>query len=669
MSINNLQDIINKVQQFNQDEANKQELNSTDRLEINKYITEKSYEIIESIIEQKRKTLLVAPMKAGKSTFSFKELYPVMMACNYQFIFVSPKTSLLEQVQDRYKVNSCYGGSDATITNLPVISTPDSLYKVINKCEEVEKEFIIVYDEIHEMELNYNHRHKLIYPYKYYDNPLCRGLLGLTATPDNVIRSIKWDKVFTIKVKDKFIQSPVTNLIMGLSHSVKDMTIHIVKTYVKYKVPIIVRINDKKKIDEIKTSLGMFGLSGIHTWYRNNLSEEDNKLLSEMLNGVSCDFNILLTTSLVDVGVELTPMRKPIVIDFMDHNSRIIENIQFLGRFREGVFGYDLVIPKSSNEYPFMEYEQVHQQLKESARQTCLYFNNDWKRIKNSTELLKTEYNPDTEEYSYSIDEFALNSKIFEFWIKQIIKDTDRLKDYLENHLTFNTQQINTVYLNEKYTESKQIDEIIEVIKADKKATKEEFKSELDTFIDEVKQLTTDQIEVLLTKPDDIKVNDKWRVEEMQPIYDFYYSENMKEYRKRFYKLEGWTVEGYYRQEILLKALDDKWYRTYKRRTRYIESNFLYDKTEKLIEIDQQLRNTKVIVYAIRDAIVKLKGKEIGVKLSGKFKNQLLDILINEKCLSKVTAKTLDKHLNEIYSMSEDRFKAITSIKKTIIFD
>ena len=202
----------------------------------------------------------------------------------------------------------------------------------------------------------------------------------------------------------------------------------------------------------------------------------------------------------------------------------------------------------------------MHQQLKESARQTCLYFNNDWKRIKNSTELLKTEYNPDTEEYSYSIDEFALNSKIFEFWIKQIIKDTDRLKDYLENHLTFNTQQINTVYLNEKYTESKQIDEIIEVIKADKKSTKEEFKSELDTFIDEVKQLTTDQIEVLLTKPDDIKVNDKWRVEEMQPIYDFYYSENMKEYRKRFYKLEGWTVEGYYRQEILLKALDYKWY-------------------------------------------------------------------------------------------------------------
>ena len=112
-----------------------------------------------------------------------------------------------------------------------------------------------------------------------------------------------------------------------------------------------------------------------------------------------------------------------------------------------------------------------------------------------------------------------------------------------------------------------------------------------------------------------------------------------------------------------------KEYRTYKRRNRYVESNFLYDKTEKLIEIDQQLRNTKVIVYAIRDAIVKLKGKEIGVKLSGKFKNQLLDILINEKCLSKVTAKTLDKHLNEIYSMSEDRFKAITSIKKTIIFD
>ena len=48
-----------------------------------------------------------------------------------------------------------------------------------------------------------------------------------------------YDLVEELCKKDKFIQSPVTNLIMGLSHSVKDMTIHIVKTYVKYKVPVI----------------------------------------------------------------------------------------------------------------------------------------------------------------------------------------------------------------------------------------------------------------------------------------------------------------------------------------------------------------------------------------------------------------------------------------------
>ena len=46
-----------------------------------------------------------------------------------------------------------------------------------------------------------------------------------------------------------------------------------------------------------------------------------------------------------------------------------------------------------------------------------------------------------------------------------------------------------------------------------------------------------------------------------------------------------------------------------------------------------------------------------------------MNVKVNEKCLSKATAKALDKHLGEIYNFSKDRNAIITSLKKTIIFD
>lgn len=671
--LNNILDIVKKAEELEERQLQKETKEAKEKninsLKIKQYITEKSYDIIESLVEEKRKVLLIAPMKAGKSTFSFKELYPVIASSDYQFVFVSPKVTLLEQVQERYRVTSCYGGADVTLTGLPIIVTPDSLYKVVKRCEEEEKKFVIIYDEIHEMELNYNHRHKLIYPLKYFEHELCLGLLGLTATPDNILKTIKWDKVFKIDIENKFVQTPVTNIITGLSNSLNDILIHISNTYLKNDCPVVARINDKKKIEDVETGLQGLGITGITKWYRGNKNEEDELVLTEMLNGTRCDFNILLTTSLVDVGVELNPFRKPIIIDFYDSNSRVIENIQFLGRFREGVKGYDIILPSSKNEYDFIEFEEVLKQMRKKAegeKEFCNIYQ-AWSGERNK--FLKATYDIEKERYIYEVDEHAVNAEVFNFWIQQIIRDKNRLESFLMNHDTFNSLEIRQLFLNKEYKNEDRIKEIAKQIAAQKKGLREEFKSELEKNINKIRELKDEQIEVLLTKPDDVLTNQKWIVRGIQDIYEFYWSEDVKNYRKQFYELEPWVKKGYTKKDVLLKALDNNWYKEFKKRKRYVKANFLYDKQEKLQQIDVQQAKVKRIVYTIRDEMQKLKSKELKVYLSTKFINELYESCIKHKCLENATVKAFTKHLELIYNFTDDRQRQITSIRKDINFE
>ena len=671
--LNNILDIVKKAEELEerqlQKEAKEVKEKNINSLKIKQYITEKSYDIIESLVEEKTKVLLIAPMKAGKSTFSFKELYPVIASSDYQFVFVSPKVTLLEQVQERYRVTSCYGGADVTLTGLPIIVTPDSLYKVVKRCEEEEKKFVIIYDEIHEMELNYNHRHKLIYPLKYFEHELCLGLLGLTATPDNILKTIKWDKVFKIDIENKFVQTPVTNIITGLSNSLNDILIHISNTYLKNDCPVVARINDKKKIEDVETGLQGLGITGITKWYRGNKNEEDELVLTEMLNGTRCDFNILLTTSLVDVGVELNPLRKPIVIDFYDSNSRVIENIQFLGRFRDGVAGYDIVLPCFKEKYDFIEFEEVLKQQHKAAKQIQEVFNNYYSEIKTDIDVLKVNYDIETETYSYDIDEHAVNAKAFAFWIKQVIRDKNRLESFLINHDTFNSLEVRQLFLREDYKKDDIINALTKQLADEKKIIKQEFKQELESQVKQIKELKDEQIEVLLTKPDDIILNQKWIMRAIQETYDFYWSEEMKEYRKQFYSIEGYTKQGYTKKEILLKALDNKWYREFKKKRRYVEVNYMYDHQNEILQIDAQQAKIKKIVYTIRDTVKKLYSKEVMTKLSSKRIDLLYEECLKYKCLEGTSEKSFIKHLNLIYNLSTDRNKQINSIKKDIKFE
>lgn len=672
----NFENLINHIKELdNNNKKVTEEKNKAlnlEEIEAIKYISdikENSYKMIENIIEEKRKTLIIAPMKCGKSTFSFKELYPVLRGCNYHFIFVSPKTSLLEQIESEYRVNSCYDGANATISNLPIVVTPDSLYKVVGALEEIQKPFIICYDEVHEAELNYKHRHKLNRPFNSYEHELCMGLIGLTATADNIIKSLKWDKIYRIKPTEMFRQTPYTNIFTGLGNSMEDIATHILKTIKVNDCPIVVRVNDKKKIDAVKTILEASGIKDVNSWYRSNSSEDDNKLYSEMLSKIHCDFNVLLTTSLVDVGVELFPMRKPIVIDFMDYNSRIIENIQFIGRFREGVKGYHIILPISEKEEEFYSYEEIREDIVKSMEIQMYVHNTLWTKVKKEFDGLKVEYDQLNKTYSYSLDEWGINATVFEIYIKQIVNDKHKLKRFLEEHFTFNSEVVRTVHLPEDYTNLEEIKSLVEEVKEVNKAKKLEFKEELQEFIEWLEYTGELEFKILTTKPDDIQVSDKWVLDDIEDMYNFYWSEDMAKNRKHYYTLQDFEQQGYTQKELLLKALNTKWYNNYKKRCKFIEANLMFDGKKETLKLDPKLRKTKSMVYTLRQLIIKIKGCEKGIKLSNKFMTELYELCILKSIFADMKFNTFTKLFDLIYNVTPNRNREITSIKTCVKLD
>ena len=646
-------------------------LNEVQNLDVFKHIGERGTSLAEEIVFNKRKTLIISPMACGKTTFSFSDLYSLARECFCQFIFVSPKVSLIQAMESKYKCNTCYGGQGITVNGLPVLTTPDSLYKVILSCEEQDKTFLIVVDEVHECELNYLHRHKLWKPFEAFEHENCVGVVGLTATPDNILKSIKWDSVIQVNPEQKFMQTPSTSIINNLGSDVESIVCHVFKTYMAQKRQTVVRVNDKNKIKEVKKLLEGLGIQNISVWFRDNPDEKDSAMLLKMLSGERNNFDILLTTSLVDVGVELYPEQKPIVIDFLDSNSRIIENIQFLGRFREGVEKYHMIVNSKPSDKPYQEYADILQELQDKAKRTKDFAEEEFKVIGLESKLLKSSYQIETDTYNYEVDPVAVNTTAFEIYIKQIICDTERLKRFLENHSTFNSGKIEVAKLPKDYVNIEQLKPLIEEMKADRKVLRDEKKANIESLVEFVSELNDRDFKLFTTKPDDILITDKWRIESFGEHYEFYWSEDMKNERKKYYfVLKFQKLDNLSSQELWLRAFNKTWYNDFKNQCLIVDSNYMYNNTAPIYKIDEAIDRTKIIVYDIRDILKGFKGKEAGVKLSDKLLNEILERLQGKKKqYSKWKAQKLRKYIELIYNVSNDKYRTITSVRTKISLD
>lgn len=640
------------------------------RYKFKEFITERQCnDLIETLLQEKNKSLLISPMKSGKTTFIFTQLQDQLKAKGIQLIFVSPKVTLLEQIQSKNDVIKCYGkrGIGEIKEGLPVITTPDSIFKVIDKCKEINKNFFMVYDEAHELELSYNFRKKLAYPVKYYDHAMCTGLLCMTATPDNIYMSMAWDNVFLIDIEKKFIQTPLTNIVTGLNYNAETIANYIIDSHKKDKVTKIVRINNKDLIKKVAEIIAKVENIEVKTWFRSrdNDNEKGDLHLQKILEGAKLGNEIILTTSLVDVGVEIYSDLKPIVISFMDHNSTIIEEIQFIGRFRDGVKEFNLITTTENLISEFKTYGEIQEKLYKKYNELCALANEydveDKTLYKN---LIATQDHMGR--YSYEIDPIAVNSEIFEKYMRQIVKKTNLLRKYLKDHLTFNSEVIRIVNINEKQlNNNNDVSQVSEELKALEDEQTKVFEQELKAFREKIKLLDTGQTKVLLYNSKDLElltIHDKEIFKTIEEEYNFYHSEDLREYRKRYYDLQDLTKKQCSEQQLLLNILDDKWYKDFKLQDQYITANRKFNKG---FQADQD-NKLEVKIYTIRNEIIRLKGHEKNIRLSDKFKGELVEELKKNKCLAKATIKALDKHLRLIYNAPESIIRSAQT-KRTII--
>lgn len=430
------------------------------KIKIDNYITEKNNkiadEILFEVLDKKQKILLNSPMKTGKTTFTMNYLPSILMPSDVQEIFVTPIKSLMNDIKNKYPRTIKCNGNVSEIklnNNVPILTTPESIHKVIKACEDENKRFFIVYDEIHQIIINAGFREKLKNPLLYYEHELCIGLLGMTATPEP-LENIDFDKRFEIVVKNKFVQANKTIILKNFTKNPDNML-----NFIKYMKNnnnnklIIARINNKDDIKLIKPKL-----KNCVAWYRSkNERKEDKEYLSDMelmedvLSGEDIkNIDYLLCTSLVDVGVEIQLKEKPIVIDFIDSTSSIIDDIQFVGRFRQGIEQLYLVgkLNKENPNTKPLNFTKEYNKRFEINKNLIAVLNDYGDEEKTKTHLTTESIRFNSDNEKYELDEYGLMQSVFKKYINFFLQTEIYLKLFLEQHQTFNTNLISIADYN-----------------------------------------------------------------------------------------------------------------------------------------------------------------------------------------------------------------------------
>lgn len=641
------------------------------KLKIKEFITEDNNrianEILFEVLDHKQKILLISAMKTGKTTFVMKYLSNILLNSNIQLIFVTPIKSLMNDIKSKYKIIPCHGGiTEINLNdNIPVLTTPESMHKVIATCEEAAKDYFIVYDEIHMVITNATFREALRNPFEYYKNELCVGFLGMTATPDP-LRNVKFDNTFELQVENKFIQADKTVIVKNFINNPDNMLNFIKNIGEQYKnKQIIARINNSEYIELLKPKL-----ENVSGWHRgNNKVKETESYIEDMTmfenipNGADIsDKHYILCTSLMDVGIELNLKEKPIVIDFLD-NSNIVDDIQFVGRFRQGIETLYFVgnlnkEEEKINTKPISQRLEFNKNL-ETTNNLIIAANAAKENFKSDLDVIgvKTLKDGNGQRY-FELDKYALMQQAFKKYINFYLQTDVYFKKFLESHKTFNTGEIEVVpyedYGIKKSNElKKEKDELQKTI----------LESQIE-FIATIKALNEeDEIIKLILNEDLVLTANEWKIQKYEDICTTWKQKPLEKLKKRYKQVSERLGDIPKTQiEILEISSTATTIKNLKNEINIIHYNKIFNENK---DLKPPKENTKMLMlFAIRNCILKIKGKERDVYLSKKFKKELLEEVQKEKKLSKTSAKELDNFLKLIYNISiNNKTEKIKSIK------
>lgn len=630
-------------------------------------------ETIEYVLIQnkgKKKLLIISPMKGGKTTSikKIKDFYAKQYK-KIKMVVISPKKTLLEMVANDLGYEKVYGEypyNNYKVSEKDVVTTPDSSYKVFNELNKNNIPYIVVYDEIHAMYLHSSFRNGLVTPKAYINSNCMIKYIGLTATGE-FIPPTEFDDIALIRPKEQWKFTEEIDVVDYKDNNLINNVLKELQVGIKDYKQVILRHNDKKTLEEIKKGLNALDISCI---LFSSDEFKNNEELSDYIKRQTIEHKIILTTSSTDEGVELlTHSDNVLLLATYNEHSNIIDIIQQFGRYRKGTKKCKILCFNFAEGCKFEERKTDLEVLSKMYLKFSMQGSKAY-----DTKFIRKKEN------GFEIKEEIILEECIKADLQYKVNTIDKLISFLKEYYLTRDIKIKRAK-GKKKALSKELAHITESLKESKikeKEIKETENLKLNYYMTNVfPNLHSSHQKTFLTRQSEIVLNDKRKLEELEPFYSMFWNDNNKEKRKHYRELlkEQKINELTYIQEIVKLLYDEEEYKKYLKfkeleKVRTLKVSQVAEISEKIQHFKRDLTKKQRIGFIIRYA---LQGKEIQQGRITKRNVEEIKILLEEnKLLTKrqlERKKELDKYLNSlienIYSFKNNGTQ-ISCIRKSI---
>lgn len=459
-------------------------------LTVDKYIAEKQDQIL-NVVNNSKKSLLIAPMGTGKTNL----IPDINKDKDTVVVIVNPSVAQLKQMANNYKIPAIYGGLSYDDESI-VCVTPESLKKKV--IAKLNKPFILVVDEAHEIYSSYNFRKKFA-DIKDVEQ-MAKSTIYMTATPDILLETEQFNDVIIIQKPN---EAELQTQILEVNKMTIEYKTSIIKELLKKHKLVVFHNDDKEENKAITEFLNkkmaikveedenfQLNLMGIEPEYKIkekdtaisiDASKKDEEIFKELsrTSKIDKDARVFCSTSFIKAGFNIENDRDTaIVYSCHTQGFKKVNFLQTIGRYRNRENIKEIVLLKNKldkTEQTFRNFDSIYKDYLYAAEYFLPLINYMYKKYKqrylSNTLAKETGFLFDSKTQSYTIDYHQLKAQAHAKYNKGFMYYPEILKKQLEND-----DAIKLKVSIEDYTPEPE-QEIKEILKLRSKERKELFKN------------------------------------------------------------------------------------------------------------------------------------------------------------------------------------------------
>lgn len=458
-------------------------------------------------IHKYKKIGLFAGMGVGKTEFFKKALREYAKRNNLVLIMVNPSVGQIEQMGEAPEIEATIYEGKSYYGEKVVVSTPESLYKVMGSILENQQKFILVFDEAHEKVTGINFRKKFGVVDHYEKH--AEKVIYMTATGEPLFGE-GFDCIIDVDTENKtkvpcrllkaekvnvsmLIKQAETSILKGenlvICHDNKLENKKIYESLVdKFGAEHLMALEDNEELEE-PTTMGGSSFDVVSSKDRNGQAYK-SIMKGEWPKGLK----VLITTSFIKAGININnPNNTRMILTVNERNFLISDKVQQMGRLRNrtGIVSIDIITPNIEvpKQYTqFLPLEAVGEKIESEAH--YVYDT----QIKNalsvpsrgSLNMACATYDLETD--TYGIDKNILRNRIYGEYCRQLLIFPHRLKIDLERQTAI---CLDVSMLNVDVVENNKLEEELKEAKKDNKKAYVEA-------LEQMKQLTEKEQELII---------------------------------------------------------------------------------------------------------------------------------------------------------------------------